>query len=154
MINNTNQLYTAYTSIMQKAADINYAAAVLGWDQEVYMPPKGAEYRGRQLATLASQAHELLTNEQFGKLLQELSAQEGLNDTEQNNVRLSLEDYEKNKKLSPDFVEELSKQTSECFNAWIAARKQNDFSVFAPSLAKKTGRALRLFHPPLRRPAG
>jgi len=136
MINNTNQLYTAYTSIMQKAADINYAAAVLGWDQEVYMPPKGAEYRGRQLATLASQAHELLTNEQFGKLLQELSAQEGLNDTEQNNVRLSLEDYEKNKKLSPDFVEELSKQTSECFNAWIAARKQNDFSVFAPSLAK------------------
>jgi carboxypeptidase Taq len=131
-----NQQYTAYKSITQKAADIGYAAAVLGWDQETYMPPKGAEYRGRQLATLASQAHELLTSDVYGKLLQELAQMGGLDDTQQTNVRLSLEDYEKNKKLSPEFVEELSKQTSECFNAWITARRQNDYSVFAPSLDK------------------
>lgn len=121
---------------MQKAADLNYALAVLGWDQEVYMPPKGAAYRGRQLATLATQAHELLTSDQFGILLHELSQSNGLNDVGQCNVRRSLEDYEKNKKLSPEFVEELSKLTSECFNSWIAARKKNDFSVFAPLLTK------------------
>ncbi len=131
-----NHLYTTYKTISQKAADIYYASAVLGWDQETYMPPKGAEARGRQLATLASQAHELLTSDSYGKLLADLSKMEGLDDTEKNNVRLSAEDYERNKKLSPEFVEELSKQTSECFNAWIAARKQNDYSVFAPSLAK------------------
>lgn len=135
-MHSNNPHYTEYTKIMQKAADLNYAAAVLGWDQEIYMPPKGAEHRGRQLATLAGQAHELLTSEQFGKLLHELSAAEGLDDTEQSNVRLSLQDYEKNRKLSPEFVEELSKLTSEGFNAWIAARKQNDFSLFAPDLTK------------------
>ena len=133
---NENQLYTEYTTLMQKAADLNYASAVLGWDQEVYMPPKGAEFRGRQLATLATMAHELLTSDEFGKLLHELHVTYGLDDTQKSNVRLSLEDYEKNKKLSPEFVDELSRLTSECFNAWIAARKANDFSVFAPSLAK------------------
>jgi carboxypeptidase Taq len=133
---NTKQLYSDYVALMQKAADINYASAVLGWDQEVYMPPKGAEFRGRQLATLASQAHELLTSDKFGALLHELSGKTDLDDSEKANIRLSLEDYEKNKKLSPEFVEELSRLTSESFNAWIAARKQNDYSVFAPFLAK------------------
>jgi carboxypeptidase Taq len=136
MPKNTKQLYAQYTTLLQKAADINYASAVLGWDQEVYMPPKGAAYRGRQLATLASQAHELLTGNRLGNLLQELSAADGLTETEKSNVRLSLEDYQKNKKLSPEFVEELSKQTSICFNAWIEARQKNDYGVFAPSLAR------------------
>ncbi len=132
----TNPLYTTYLTVTQKAADINYASAVLGWDQETYMPPKGAEARGRQLATLASMAHQLLTGTYYGALLHSLSEQEYLFDTEKSNVAHSLDDYEKNSKLSPEFVEEMSMQTSECFNAWIAARKQNDFSVFAPSLAK------------------
>jgi carboxypeptidase Taq len=133
---NSNELYTQYTTLLQKAADLNNAAAVLGWDQEVYMPPKGAEHRARQLATLASQAHELLTSDSYGKLLEELSAAANLDETEKNNVRLSLEDYTKNKKLSPEFVEELSKQQSECFNAWIEARKKNNYALFAPSLTK------------------
>lgn len=132
----TQQLYKEYITIMQKAADMNNAAAVLGWDQEVYMPAKGAPYRGRQLATLATQAHEILTGEALGNLLQELHLAVDLDENQSANIRLSLEDYEKNRKLPHEFVEELSMLTSECFNAWIAARKQNDFSLFAPSLSK------------------
>lgn len=59
-------LYAAYKETTQKAADLNNASAVLGWDQEVYMPAKGFEVRGRQLATLASLAHEMLTSEAYG----------------------------------------------------------------------------------------
>jgi carboxypeptidase Taq len=136
MQSKTKEQYTEYTTLLQKAADIYYASAVLGWDQEVYMPPKGAEYRGRQLATLASQAHEILTSDKYGQLLNELSHGEGLSDTEQSNVRRSVEDYERNRKLSPEFVEEMSKLSSECFNAWIDARNKNEFLVFLPSLEK------------------
>ncbi len=132
----TQQLYTTYTSLLQKAADLHSAAAVLEWDQETYMPPKGAEARGRQLATLASQAHDILTSEQLENTLKELSTRSDLDETQQANVRLSLKDLEKNKKLPSAFVEAMSKQTSECFNAWIAARKKNDYSLFAPSLKK------------------
>ncbi len=130
------QLYTEYVNTMQKAADLNNAAAVLGWDQETYMPPKGADYRGRQLATLATQAHEILTSNALGKLLQELSGINGLDDTQTANVRLSVEDYERNKKLPASFVDELSRLTSESFNAWVTARRQNDFGVFQPLLTK------------------
>jgi carboxypeptidase Taq len=136
MTKTSQQLYGDYTTIMQKAADLNHAAAVLEWDQEVYMPPKGAEIRGRQLATLASQAHELLTSPGFGNLLTDLSQRSDLTGSEKININLSLKDYNKNKKLPSEFVEELSRQTSICFNAWIAARAQNDFSIFAPSLTR------------------
>lgn len=131
----SKELYDRYLEITQKAADLQYAAAVLGWDQEVYMPPKGEQYRGRQLATLSTQAHELVTSPEYGNLLSELS-QQGLNDTQSANIRLSLEDYEKNKKLPSSFIDELTRQTSASYNAWIKARKANDFELYAPELEK------------------
>lgn len=132
-------LYDIYHDILQKAADLQYAAAVLGWDQEVYMPHKGFPYRGRQLATLASMAHEMVTGERYGNVLAELSQRHGLPDAEQQNVRLSIEDYEKNKKLPHAFVEQLTQQSSASYSAWILARAQNDYSVYAAQLEKMIG---------------
>jgi len=129
-------LYAAYKETTQKAADLNNASAVLGWDQEVYMPSKGFEVRGRQLATLASLAHEMLTSEQYGNLLQELAGRGDLTDDEKRNAELSLEDYNKNKKLSASFVEAITQQTSASYNAWIQSRKENKFSIYAPELDK------------------
>lgn len=136
MQNNSQELYTAYQDMTQKAADLQFAAAVLGWDQEVYMPSKGFTHRGRQLATLATQAHELLTNDNYGNLLQQLAAATDLTDVQQNNVRLSFEDYEKNKKLPPSFIEAITMQTSASYNAWLQARNENNYEVYALQLAK------------------
>lgn len=133
---NSQELYTAYQEMTQKAADLQYAAAVLGWDQEVYMPAKGFTHRGRQLATLATQAHELITGDRYGEVLHQLSAATDLTDVQQNNVRLSLEDYDRNKKLPPAFVEALTMQTSASYNAWIQARNENNYEVYALQLAK------------------
>lgn len=129
-------LYAAYKETTQKAADLNNASAVLGWDQEVYMPSKGFEVRGRQLATLASLAHEMLTSEQYGNLLQELAGRGDLADDEKRNAELSLEDYNKNKQLPASFVEAITQQTSASYNAWIQSRKENKFSIYAPELDK------------------
>ena len=128
--------YEQYKNISQKAADFNNAAAVLGWDQEVYMPEKGFEFRGRQLATLASQAHELVTSEAYGNLLQELAEDGTLDDVQHQNVRISLEDFEKNKKLSASFVEQLTTQSTASFSAWIEARNKNNYAFYAPQLEK------------------
>lgn len=132
----SRELYEEYKSINQKAADLGYASAVLGWDQEVYMPAKGFATRGRQMATLATLAHELLTDEKYGNLLTELSGRGDLDENERANIRLSLEDYEKNRKLPPAFVNKLTEQTSASYNSWIQARKQNDYSVYAGELGK------------------
>src|SRR3954469_6348705 len=104
----STQLYDRYQETTQKAADLNNAAAVLGWDQETYMPPKGYAARGRQLATLATQAHALVTSSEYGELLQALRADDTLTDLQAANVRLSLEDFEKAARLPDAFVETLT----------------------------------------------
>ena len=58
--------------IIGEAADLTSAAAVLGWDQEVYMPEGGIRSRSQQISTLSRLAHEISTSDEAGKLLEEL----------------------------------------------------------------------------------
>ncbi len=46
---------------LARVIDLQHAAAVLSWDQEVNMPDNGVGPRSNQLATLASMAHEIFT---------------------------------------------------------------------------------------------
>ena len=55
---------------LAEVADLNSAAAVLGWDQATYMPPGGAAARGRQLATLGSLSQAKFTDPAVGRLLE------------------------------------------------------------------------------------
>ena len=128
------QFYTDYKTTMQKIADVKYASAVLQWDQETYLPPKGNDFRGRQLATLSEIAHYQFIDDKVGGLLNELAAKDDLTDKEKRNVVLSLEDYNRSKKFTPEFVRKMTETVNKSFHAWIQARKENSFSVFRDSL--------------------
>src|ERR1043166_57453 len=128
--------YPNYRNMMRKIADIQYASALLNWDQETYMPPKGAEFRAQQLSTLAGIGHELSVSEALGKLLNDLSKDETLSEKEKRNVKQSLKSYNDNKKYTTAFVEELSRTISETFQAWQKAKAENNFSLYAPYLEK------------------
>jgi len=130
----SKELYSAYTDRMQKISDIKYSAAVLQWDQETYLPTKGADFRGRQLATLSEIAHEWFVDPALGALLQALHERSDLQEDEQRNITLSLEDYEKQKKFSPAFIRRLSEASSRCFHAWLQARAANSFALFKDEL--------------------
>ena len=127
---NSSELYAAYVTKMQQIADIKYASAVLQWDQETYLPPKGNQFRGRQIATLNEQAHLLFANEKTGALLTELMSREDLTIKQKQNVTLSFYDYNRAKKFSGDFVRRMSEATSKTFHAWLQARKENSFTFF------------------------
>ena len=128
------ELYATYKTKMQKIADVKYASAVLQWDQETYLPPKGNDFRGRQLATLSEIAHEQFTTEAMGALLNELSSKENLSASQKKNVALSLDDYTRNKKLSSQFVRELSESVTTAYHAWAKARIENSFATFQQPL--------------------
>ena len=130
---NTAELYQDYKTKMQKIADVKYASAVLQWDQETYLPPKGNAIRGRQIATLSEIAHEQFTDENTGTLLNRLNDASGLDDRQKRNVQLSLEDHNKNKKLPADLVRKMSETVNKSFHAWIQARAANSFAVFQRS---------------------
>lgn len=127
--------YESYKDIMERIADVNYSMAVLNWDQEVNMPPKGAEHRGRQLATLAGIAHEMSVKEEIGHLLIDLKESSELSAVEAKNVEESYKKYAKEKKYSKAFVEKRMKSITSAFHAWNKAKKANDFSLFENELA-------------------
>lgn len=130
----SRELYDDYKKIFQEIADIKYASAVLQWDQETYLPPKGTDARGRQIASLNELAHKLFTAESTGNVLYELMSRNDLGDREKRNVELSLEDFEKNKKLPSSFVRKMSEAVNVSFHAWIKARKENSFQSFQQPL--------------------
>src|SRR5438309_5180581 len=126
--------YKNYVQKMQRLADVRHAHSVLQWDQETYLPRKGAHFRGQQLSTLAQMAHDLFSDDGLGNLLQELLAKDDLTAEQKRNVTLSWEDYSKAKKYTPDFVRRLSEQTHKAFHSWIEARRENRFAVFENDL--------------------
>jgi carboxypeptidase Taq len=131
-----NTKYEKYRALLSKVADIAYAGAVLSWDQEVMMPPKGGGFRAQQLATLAGISHELSTSEELGKLLNELNNDAALSEKEKRNVKRSLKDYTDRKKFTTEFVETMNRSVSEAFQAWQTAKGESNFKLFAPSLEK------------------
>jgi carboxypeptidase Taq len=129
-----NKSYEAYRKLFQEIADLKYASALMQWDQETYLPPKGNEIRGRQIATVTETAHRMFTDPKTGDLLEELINNNKLNHRERKNVELSYLDYEKNKKLPSDFVRKMSDTVNKSFHAWVHARKENDFTIFQQPL--------------------
>jgi carboxypeptidase Taq len=119
---------------MQKIADVKYSAALLQWDQETYLPEKGASFRGRQLATLTEIAHEWFVDPSLGQLLEDLNSRGDLEASQHRNVQLSLEDYNKQKKFTPAFIRRLSEASSHSFHSWIQARSANSFALFKDDL--------------------
>ena len=132
---NTTDLYAAYVARMNKTADIRYASALMQWDQETYMPPKGAPYRGQQVATLSEMSHEFFTDAVTGDLLKQLLDRNDLSLSQKKNVELTWEDYSKQKKYDSRFVRTMAEVVNKCFHAWMEARKKNDFKLFAPLLS-------------------
>ncbi|UEG49800.1 carboxypeptidase M32 [Ferruginibacter lapsinanis] len=131
---NSAELYAEYKTKMQKIADVKYASAVLQWDQETYLPPKGNDFRGRQVATLSEIAHEQFTDEKLGDLLTELLSKNDLSGSEKRNIELSLEDYTRNKKIPADFVRTMSETVTRSYHDWANARSKNSFPLFENSL--------------------
>lgn len=147
--------YERYTAQMRKIADISYSIALLNWDQETYMPKRGAQMRSQQIATLSGIVHEEFTDNKFGALLKRLVNQKSLTAAQRKNVNVTYDDYQKATLFSKDFVMKKSMAVSAAFQAWIKAREANDFGIYIEPLeklvaikreeAKKLGKAEHIY---------
>jgi carboxypeptidase Taq len=130
-------------SIDRENRYLERAAAVLRWDQETYLPEKGVEERSEQLALLEGIAHGKLTSPETGRLLSELGStpenpggDEKLDFLERDFLKTFRRNYDKAVKLPVDFVSDAARAEGLSQAAWVAARKNNDFSAFLPHLVK------------------
>ncbi len=119
--------------------DVARAAAVLGWDQQVKMPRRGAAVRAEQLATLGRIAHEKFTSPEIGRLLDELAPFEESRDYdsfEASLVRVARRDWEKARKVPSELRAEMSRASSLALPVWIEARRNADYAAFLPALRR------------------
>lgn len=130
-------------SIFEKARElavIHSSAAVIGWDQETYLPPAATQHRADQLAWLSSRAHELATSEAWRTALEAAEADNsGADATASANLRELRREFDRATKLSTELVARDSSASSLAKHAWAEARKKSDFSLFAPHLETLLG---------------
>ncbi len=132
----------AYPELLRRARDIAVAqscAAVLGWDQQTYLPPAGADFRGEQLAFLAALAHQKLTDPTYGDLLARAADAPGAVDpagVAAANVRELRRSYDRATKLPARLVEELARVTAAAHLAWADARRTDTLATFRPHLER------------------
>ena len=133
----TDEKYRKLESLQNEISDITGAIAVLGWDQQTYMPQGGSEDRGDQLSTLARILHLKITSDEIGKLLEDLLPYASQLDPDSDEARLikvTRREYSKRTRVSPDWVEEFARVTTVAETAWEQARETSDFSIFRPFL--------------------
>lgn len=119
--------------------DLRSAAAVLGWDQATYMPPGGAEARGRQIATLERLAHEKFTHPSIGRMLTDLRSHGRSLPYDSDDaalLRVTQRDYERAVKVPASFVAKFSAHQAASYEVWVKARPANDFAAVRPYLEK------------------
>ncbi len=127
---------TAYQRLKDRLAtisDIRSAKSLLFWDQQTYMPKGGIASRAEQMATLSRLAHEMLVEAEAGRLLDSLgepdpSTEEGAL------LRRARREYERATKLPAKLVAEITRTTALAEPAWVKAREEADWSLFAPHL--------------------
>ena len=126
-------------NLLAEVFDLNRTAAVLGWDQQTYMPPGGSEDRGNQLSLLAKLSHEKFTSKEIGDLLEALKGLEKQLEPDSNDaclIRQTRHDYLKATRVPTEWVAEFSQITSVAQDTWIHARPISDFAAFKPHLEK------------------
>lgn len=131
--------YLQLKTTLAEAWDMNQAAALLGWDQQTYMPPKGASDRGEQLATLSSFAHKIFTSDEVGRLLEDLVPYAQTLDPDSNEacfIRLVKRQYDKQTRVPAEKVAEFARVTTLAQEAWVKARAEENFAMFQPHLEK------------------
>lgn len=126
-------------TLLAEIADLDRANALLGWDQQVYMPRGGAEDRGNVLATIATIEHQKSTSEELGKLLDDLKPYAATLDPDSDDACIILRtahNFDKNRKIPNSWVAEFAKATTLGQTAWEEAKAKSDFKVFQSHLEK------------------
>lgn len=129
----------AYQELLRRLREIGTAgavAALLDWDQETYMPPKATADRANQLAWLAGQVHQRLTDPALGTVIEKSERETNGDESAAANVREARRDFDRAVKIPTPLVEEIARTSSTAKSAWAAARKESDFPKFVPHLEK------------------
>ena len=130
---------TVYNQVIDQAKNIRTLETILElltWDQETIMPPAGNGHRSEQKAQLAGIIHEKKSCPSYFEQIRSLAACTTLDADTTILMKRLYRDVSLARKLPTPFVQIFSRASSEAFEAWQNARRQNSWVIFEPHLTK------------------
>lgn len=123
-------------SVLKEVEVYSHACAVISFDQETVCPPAGMEEQGDLTAFLGTKAFELMKQKEFIEAGEYIYAHKNelTNDFEVALAEMLHREYVETKNITPEMNMEFSKIYNRSYINWLNAKKENNFSLFAPSL--------------------
>jgi carboxypeptidase Taq len=122
-----------------EVGDLGKVARLLSWDQQTMMPPAGNGHRADQAATVQRLAHELFTDPEVGRLLDELEPLEASLDPDSDDaalIRVTRRDFQKSVQVPSSLRAAIARAAAEARPVWVKAKAESDFASFLPSLER------------------
>lgn len=126
--------YSAWVDQQQRLDRLRGVHALLAWDQQTQMPTAGAAGRGASLAVVGELLHAWGIDGDRLRALDVLA--ESDDPLHQRIVTVARRDVDRELRLTPALVRQLSEAESDGFAAWTRAKADDDFAAFAPSLSR------------------
>jgi carboxypeptidase Taq len=127
--------YQALEARFKRLSDIRGALSILHWDRHAMMPSGGNGVRADQVATLGQIAHELLTSEETGALLEQAGAEAAKSGPWQvANLREMRRAYVHATALDAELVAAQARASARAEMIWREARARADFAMLRPAL--------------------
>jgi carboxypeptidase Taq len=128
--------YSPFEARMHELYDLGGVAGLVGWDQQVMMPPKAAALRANQSAALAALLHERIVDPAFGEAIDEAESTPDLGPAQAASLREARRARDRSVRLPASLVRELAVAQAEGFEIWKHARPARDFAMFRPALER------------------
>jgi carboxypeptidase Taq len=130
---------------LTRVSDLQKIGRLLSWDQQTMMPAAGSEVRADHLASLSRLAHELLVDDETGRLLDELQplADDDPASDDGALVRLARREHDKAVRVPADLRAEMTRAASAARPVWVKAKERSDFQTFLPALEQNVKLRLR-----------
>mmetsp|Transcript_13911 Transcript_13911/g.23064 ORF Transcript_13911/g.23064 Transcript_13911/m.23064 type:complete len:554 (+) Transcript_13911:121-1782(+) len=132
------QSYSQLKSLLREVSALSEIQGILGYDEQVFMPKGAAASRAAQKGALAKILHDKSTGSEMKEAIEGVRGREADFDDPQvrANIRDAVDSYDKEARKSSALAQKEAQLESEANQAWAAARKAADFSLFAEKLTE------------------
>jgi carboxypeptidase Taq len=130
-----------YSKLLKRLKRLDRLASIggiLGWDEQVNLPEQSTGLRAEQNELFTEIFHREAANPETGELLDQLEAvHDSLTPEQQAVVRDARRDFDRLTRIPAEFAARRAKAQTLAFQAWVKARKDDDYPAFQPYLEEQ-----------------
>ncbi|MCA9468979.1 MAG: carboxypeptidase M32 [Nitrospira sp.] len=128
---------SVWDELSQRITDLDTLSSIgglLGWDQQVMMPSGSAGGRAQQREFIGRLYHEQATSTRLGELIEAVAALPHPTLEQQAAVRNLRRTYRRATCVPPKLASRMAQANASGVAAWVEAKKERQFRLFAESL--------------------